>query len=77
MAVYEIHVISTDRFKVRIEAESPEQALERAERLSLTENSWYDGEIEYCDEDGEVVEVDDFKSDDKPETHEEGWKYIS
>lgn len=38
MAIYEILVIDTNKFKTQVEAETPEQALERAERLGLTDD---------------------------------------
>lgn len=50
MPIYEILVIDTNKFKVQVEAETPEQALERAEVLALTEDSWCEGTIEYCED---------------------------
>lgn len=75
MAIYKILVVDTDRFRVRVEAESPEQALERARRPALTESSWCGGNIEYCKD--TICEIQNFPSLHDVREHEEGWKYIS
>ena len=75
MAIYEILVIDTNKFKVQVEAETPEQALERAERLRLTDDSWFEGDIEYCND--SICEISNFPVSRYVWEHEEGWKYIS
>lgn len=75
MAIYKILVIDTNRFSVRVEAENPEQALERAERLALTESSWCGGSIAYCKD--TICEIKNFIVSRDVREHEEGWKYIS
>ena len=75
MPIYEILVIDTNKFKVQVEAETPEQALERAEELGLTEDSWYEGTIEYCED--AMCEIKNFPAPRDVRKHEEGWKYIS
>lgn len=75
MAIYEILVIDTNKFKVQVEAETPEQALERAERLALTEDSWYADDIEYCKD--AICEIKKFTNPYAVQEHDEGWDYIA
>ena len=75
MPIYEILVIDTNKFKVQVEAETPEQALERAEVLALTEDSWYEGTIEHCED--AICELKKFPVPRNVREHEEGWKYIA
>lgn len=75
MAIYEILVIDTNKFKIQVEAETPEQALERAERLALTEDSWCEGTIEYCED--AICEIKNFTNPYDVLEHDEGWDYIA
>jgi hypothetical protein len=75
MPIYEILVIDTNKFKVQVEAETPEQALERAERLGLTEDSWCEGTIKYCED--AICEIENFRAPLDVREHNEGWEYIA
>lgn len=75
MPIYEILVIVANKFKVQVEAETPEQALERAEELAVTEDSWYEGVIEHHED--AICEIENFTSPYAVREHEEGWKYIA
>jgi hypothetical protein len=75
MPIYEILVIETNKSKVQVEAKTPEQALERAEELDLTEDSWYEGTIEYCED--AMCEIEKFPAPHNVRKHDEGWEYIA
>lgn len=69
--IYAVEVAGTFRHTVQVEADSEEQAVERAHELELTNESYEDGGVEY----GDVWECGKFWK--KTKTHEEGWKYMA
>lgn len=69
--IYAVEITGTFRHTVQVEADSEEQAVERAHELELTSESYEDGDVEY----GDVWESDKFWK--KAKTHDEGWEYVA
>jgi hypothetical protein len=75
--VYNVMVYRTIRYNVEVEADSKEQAIERAKRLDLTEDSYLDNDDVIFDEEDHVYEIEGFTYKPDVFEHEEGWKYIA
>ena len=75
--VYNVMVYRTIRYNVEVEADSKEQAIERAKRLDLTEDSYLDNDDVIFDEEDHVYEIEGFTYKTDVFEHEEGWKYIA
>ena len=77
MAVYKVTVFETRMHEVEVEAETRNQAVERALELPLSEDSFVDSDQECLGDEEDVVELNDFSFQPDVMVHEEGWKYIA